>query len=337
MSYSNSSLNSFASCMARYEHNYILHTPPCKPISPHLTFGIMAHDCLYKAGKLRDEAADGLLVPGDYQDVIPSEVLNLDLKATFGINSWEKYFTPIITQIAKYENDCVKELEELNDGPVRIERELKLQIEPARLNDLCGTSLYKEPLVGIIDLLLLTDNHAIILDYKFSSSRKTQDDFDLNSQLPLYAFFVNQLYNIPVRNIKYGYIDIPKKMSDTPAILSNGTLSRAKSANITADFYKQAVIAVHGPDDPVYNCEPGGWYYEAYCAYTFNKPAYLSMQYCDETVYKNVMQDLFNCAKMIEIMKQEKLPFLRKYDAYSCKDCEYLKACKPWLYCGGDE
>ena len=51
MAHSNSSLNSFANCMAKYEHNYILHTPPCKPISPHLTFGIMAHDCLYKAGK----------------------------------------------------------------------------------------------------------------------------------------------------------------------------------------------------------------------------------------------------------------------------------------------
>ena len=50
MAHSNSSLNCFANCMAKYEHNYILHTPPCKPVSPHLTFGTMAHEVLYNAG-----------------------------------------------------------------------------------------------------------------------------------------------------------------------------------------------------------------------------------------------------------------------------------------------
>lgn len=92
MAHSNSSLNSFANCMAKYEHNYILHTPPCKPISPHLTFGIMAHDCLYKAGKLRDEYDDGVIQPGDYEQVIPSEVLYPELKEEFGIESWTKLF-----------------------------------------------------------------------------------------------------------------------------------------------------------------------------------------------------------------------------------------------------
>ena len=43
----------------------------------------------------------------------------------------------------------------------------------------------KQPLVGIIDFLAYTKTEAIILDYKFSSSKKTQDDFDMNSQLPL--------------------------------------------------------------------------------------------------------------------------------------------------------
>ena len=47
--------------MAKYEHNYILHTPPCKPLSPHLPFGTMAHEVLEKAGRLRDEAEDGVV------------------------------------------------------------------------------------------------------------------------------------------------------------------------------------------------------------------------------------------------------------------------------------
>ena len=65
MSHSNSSLNTFAYCMAKYEHSYILHTPPCKPPSPHLEFGTMAHDVLHKAGQLRDEANDGVIAKGE--------------------------------------------------------------------------------------------------------------------------------------------------------------------------------------------------------------------------------------------------------------------------------
>ena len=110
MSHSNSSLNCFANCMAKYEHNYILHTPPCKPISPHLTFGIMAHEVLYKAGKLRDEARDGVVEPGEYQQVIPSEVLYNELKQEFAITSWQGYFRPIIKQTAAYEQQVVDEL-----------------------------------------------------------------------------------------------------------------------------------------------------------------------------------------------------------------------------------
>ena len=33
-----------------------------------------------------------------------------------------------------------------------------------------------------------------------------------------------------------------------------------------------------------------------------------------------------------EIKKFENnMPFVKKYDSYSCKNCEYLKSCKPWL------
>lgn len=334
MSHSNSSLNSFANCMARYEHNYILHTPPCKPISPHLTFGIMAHDCLYKAGKLRDEADDGVLQAGEYQTVIPSEVLYDDLKKEFGIPNWLNYFTPVIKQTAQYERDLVKELIDTQTGNVSVEREIKLQLTVEQLKQL-GYNGITQPLVGVIDCLMYTKTHAIIVDYKFSSSRKTQDDFDMNSQLPLYAMFVHTLYDIPLHNIKYGYIDIPKKSFDMPTLLSNGTLSRSKSQNVSQEMYEKSVVAVHG-EDAYYNCKPGGYYYDIWCNLALNKAAYLSIQYLDMEVYAGVTEDLINTAKMIDFMIANKMPFLKKYDAYSCKSCEYLTACKPWLTVDGD-
>ena len=335
MSHSNSSLNSFANCMARYEHNYILHTQPCKPISPHLTFGIMAHDCLYRAGKLRDEYEDGVLEAGDYQRVIPSEVLYGELKDEFGIMNWQNYFTPVIKQTAAYERQLVKELIDTQTGEVTVEREVKLQLSVEQLKQIGYTNI-NQPIVGVIDCLMYTKTNAIILDYKFSSSKKTQDDFDMNSQLPLYAFLVHINYDIPLHNIRYGYIDIPKKAFDKPTLLSNGTLSRAKNQNVSQEFYEQCVIAVHG-NDPYYNCKEGGYYHDIWNNLALNKAAYLSVQYLDSEVYEGVLNDLINAAKMIDFMIEHKMPFLRKYDSYSCKGCEYLNACKPWLTVEGGE
>ncbi len=330
MSHSNSSLNCFASCMAKYEHNYILHTPPSKPVSPHLTFGTMAHDVLYRAGKLRDEYEDG--VSEGYSTIIPSEVIYQDLKETFKINSWQAYFVPVIKQTAEYEQQLIHNLIETQSGPITVERELKLQLTVEQLHQM-GFTKIQQPFVGIIDCLIYTPKYATIIDYKFSSNRKSQDDFDMNSQLPLYAFFVNKLYNIPLINIQYGYIDIPKQAPDKPTILTNGTLSRSKSQNVTQKMYELAVKAIHG-DDPYYNCKPNGYYYDCWCQMAFNKPAYLSMQWLDGDVYKGVMRDLLNTAEMIDFMKENKMPFLHKYDSYSCKSCEYLTACKPWLEVG---
>ena len=64
MSYSNSSLNTFASCMAKYQHHYIAHTENRydKPASR----SVLWLDCLYKAGLLRDDVADGVVTAGDY-------------------------------------------------------------------------------------------------------------------------------------------------------------------------------------------------------------------------------------------------------------------------------
>ena len=328
MAHSNSSLNCFAACMAKYDHCYVKHTKPCKPPSPHLRFGTIAHEVLYNAGVLRDEYRDGVVDTEQYYNVIPSEILHQDLKNEFAINSWQQYFTPIIKQVAEYEKECIDELK--ND--VQIEREIKLQLTVEQLNQL-GYYEIKQPVVGVIDCLIYNKTSAIILDYKFSTTKKGQDEFDMNSQLPLYALMVHILYDIPLHNIKVGYIDIPKQMFGVPTVLSNGTLSRNKSQNVSKELYEKAVIAIHG-DDEYYNCKPGGYYYDCWCNLAFNKCAYLTMQYIDIDAMEGITEDLMHAAKMIDIMREHNMPFLKKYDAYTCKNCEYLYACKPWLSVG---
>ena len=327
MAHSNSSLNCFAACMKKYEHSYILHTPPCKPLSPHLTFGTMAHDVLHKAGIQRDEIRDGVREKTEYSTVIPSELMHTDLKDTFKIYNWHDYFIPIIKKTAEYEEEMIKSF--TKGSEIHIEREVKLQLTCSDLANL-GLNFIQQPIVGVLDLLIYTKDEAVVLDYKFSNSNKTQDDFDMNSQLPLYALLISYNYGIPVENIRVGYIDIPKKSFDKPILLSDGKLSRSKTQNVMQESYAKYVAAVHD-NDPYYNCEPGGYYYECWCAMANNKPAYLQVQYLDMEAYDGITKDLFDAAEAIDRMKERNMKFLKKYDSYSCKGCEYLKACKPWL------
>lgn len=330
MAHSNSSLNCFANCMVKYRLSYIDKIQPDKPNS-NFEFGTMAHKVLYDAGILRDDVLDGVVSDDEYRQIIPSEVLYNNLKEEFKINNWEEYFIPIIKQVYEYEKKCRCMLR----GKIKIKRELKLQLSPEEMHKV---GLLKQPFVGVIDLLMISNNNqAVILDYKFSNHRKSIDDFNLNSQLQLYAYFVNKIYNIPLRDIWIGYIDIPKMMFDKPILLSNNTLSRSKSQNVLQEEYKRRVIEIHGENNPKYNCEEGGYYYDCYCNLALNKVAYLSLLPVDEEICYNVIGDLIATGIMIDKMTDMKLPYLRKYDSYSCKSCEYLSKCKPYLYMKGGE
>lgn len=329
MSHSNSSLNCFTNCMAKYNFNYILHTTPCKPKSDDLEFGVMAHDVLHKAGELRDKSETNIIDKDEYETVIPSEVTFGSLKMTFGISNWSRYFMPVISKTAEYEKSLSNDLYNTSKNSITIYREKKLQLTVEELKRM-GYKFMREPLVGVIDLLLLADNYATIVDYKFSNKRKTQDNFDIDSQLQIYALLVHVNYGIPLKNIRYGYIDIPKEEFGKPTLLSNGTLSRSKSQNVSQELYEKAVISIHG-DDPYYNCKPGGHYYDCWCNLALNKAAYLSMQYLDLDTYNGIIKDVLDSAELIDIMIEKKLTFAKKYDSYSCIKCEYIDSCKPWL------
>jgi MoaA/NifB/PqqE/SkfB family radical SAM enzyme len=142
--------------------------------------------------------------------------------------------------------------------------------------------------------------------------------------------FVHLLYDIPLHNIRKGYIDIPKQMFEAPILLKNGTLSRSKSMNVSQEMYIAAVKAVH-PDEYEDMLKPGGYYYDIVNELALNKCAYLTCQYLDEEICTNVTNEVLLTAQMIELKKLKNYPFLRKFDSYSCKNCDYKKYCKPYL------
>lgn len=324
MSHSNSSLNCFTVCERKYYYNYVEHLAPETPPSPHLTFGAMAHEVLEKAGALRDNCDAGI---PDYNICIPSELQYPELKDYFGIKNWQTYFTLICKQIAKYEKQLCDEYE----NPV-IERELKLSLTPGEMYEkhLLYEGEATQPLVGVIDLLIMTPTAATIVDYKFSTKKKTQDDFDMNSQLYLYAMLVHEIYGVPLRNIQIAYIDIPKQDFSMPTLLTNGTLSRAKSQNTLQDMYIAAVQALH-PDNWKEAIAPGGYYHDIVNELALNKAAYLQCQYIEMDAYNCIIPQLLDTIRRIEIISKYNLRWLTRFDAYTCKSCEFLHHCKKWL------
>ena len=131
MSHSNTSLNCFASCMKKYEHMYILHTPSDLPPTPHIEFGIMAHDVLYRIGMARDFDENGLALAEHFEKIVPSELLYPELKEYFKINSWHDYFKAVCQQVIAYELQLVKEM----NCPVEIKRELRMQLTVDQLKE----------------------------------------------------------------------------------------------------------------------------------------------------------------------------------------------------------
>lgn len=323
MSHSNTSLNCFTNCMKAYEHTYILKTPHDKPESPHLKLGVLGHKVLQDAGTVRDNMLDDLDEAASV--AIPSELLYQDLKEFFGITSWHEYFYEVLAETYLIEQQECKEF----TSAYEIYREIRLTVPPDQLR-LDGFRGIHNQVVGVIDLLILGKDKATIIDYKFSTKPKGQDNFDMDSQLYLYAYLVHKNFNIPFKNIKIGYIDIGKKQFGEPKVLWNGRLSVDKSQFVLPSTYKKAVLAQHG-NDPVYNCDPGGYYYECYMSLQDNKQAVPNIQQLDIAAMKGIVEDFMKAARLIDKMTEEHEPFLKKFDSYSCKNCDFLSHCKPWL------
>lgn len=324
MNFSNTSLNTYAACQRKFWHNYINHSPKCKPDPLYFAFGEMAHKVLYDAGILRDNTESGDIET--YDTVIPSELMYHDLKEEFGIKNWHSYFTQVCKQVVQYEREEIKILCEESGTDCELYREYEI------------TELFdnRHPVKGIIDLLIISKDrqYATILDYKFSSKQKTQDDFDMNSQLQIYAELVNKRFNVPLRNIRIGYIDIVRSDFERPIVLNNGTLSRAKSQNVSQETYIACVKALE-PERYEAMLAPGGYYYEIVQELANKKIAYLNTQWLDIDAHFSILNDTIcvmdDLAQKLDKENKEAGLFNARFDAYTCKGCEFLKACKPWI------
>lgn len=319
MQHSNSSLNTFNRCMHLYKMIYIDELEPDTP-SLDFEFGKLGHEILCNAGNMRDAGK-----PDEQYSMIPGELEYEGLKEKYGINSWMSYFKDVIDECRRCEEEAIARA--FGNETVSIEREKKIILMPEHLH-----WTVKNPIVGVVDCLIYTRKKAVILDYKFSSRRKTQDDFDENSQLQLYARLVTEEYDIDENDVMIGYIDIPKKAYDMPALLKNGTLSKAKSQNVSAQNYLIGIKAAHGENDPYYNANPGGYYYDIVQELSLNRPAYMSLRMLDIDVYRHILSDINETITLIELLdtKGENL-YPRMYSSYLCDSCEYKKQCKPWL------
>lgn len=308
MAHSQSSVSTYLACEKMYELQYIDRCKPEDKFMPHLEFGVMAHKVLEDAGRMRDSVEAG--VP-DYQVVIPSELMYPMLKDYFNIMSWNKYFIRVCQRVADYEKALIQNMNKQTQSGFEIFREKKFTIP----------SGYQTPHTGIIDLLFLSNDrqYAIIIDYKFSSKQKTQEDFDFNVQLYLYAYFVNKEYGVPLKNIQIGYIDIIKQDSSEPIVLASGKLSKNKAQNVLYEDYIDKIIELNLDVDE---------YKDFLDELKLRDVAYISLEHIDNNNYNTLVKSYLEAVDDIEDKVNRKKPFLRKLDSHSCADCRYKDYCR---------
>lgn len=309
MAHSQSSAGTYLSCQKRYELQYIDRCTPEEKFMPHLEFGSMAHKVLEDAGRLRDSSADEIT---DYTSCIPSESSYPMLKDYFNIMSWERYFSRVCKRVAQYEEALISNIATKSPTGCEIYREKKYSLP----------SGYAQPHTGIIDFMLISNDkqHAIICDYKFSSRVKTQDDFDYNCQLYVYAYAVNQEFGVPIKNIQIGYIDIIKQDSSEPVVLASGALSKSKSQNVLLEDYIDKIIELELDIDD---------YREFLDELRLKDVAYISLQEVNIDTYNVMLTSYMECVDDIERKRSDtNCKFLRKIDSFSCSDCPYKYACR---------
>ena len=308
MAHSQSSIGTYLGCQKMYELQYLEKCKPEEKFMPHLEFGAMAHKVLEQAGHLRDSYEAGI---PDYEQCIPSELMYPLLKDYFNIMSWSRYFIRVCQRVAQYEKALIENLNKKTNSGIEIFREKKCTVP----------SGYTEPNTGVIDLLLLSNDrkYAIIIDYKFSSRVKTQEDFDYNVQLYLYAYFVNKEFGVPLKNIQIGYIDIIKQDSSEPVVLASGKLSKNKNQNVLYEDYIDKIIELDLDIDE---------YRDFLDELKLRDVAYISLEEIDENNYNVLVKSYLEAVDEIEYKKAQKKPFLRKVDSHSCSECRFKQYCR---------
>ena len=312
MAHSQSSVGVYLSCQKRYELQYIKKCKAEERFMPHLEFGSMAHKVLEDAGNLRDSHDAGI---PDYNQCIPSELMYPMLKDYFNIMSWQRYFIRVCKRVAEYERVLIQNISKKTNSGCEIFREKKFSL----------ASGYTNPHTGIIDFLLISNDkqHAIICDYKFSSKVKTQDDFDYNAQLYVYAYAVNREFGVPLKNIQIGYIDIIKQDSSEPIVLKSGELSKSKSQNVLYEDYIDKIIELELDIDN---------YRDFLDELKLRDVAYISLQYIEADTYNIMIKSYMDAVDDIENKRtNSNCKFLRKIDSYSCGDCMFKSDCRKEL------
>ena len=233
------------------------------------------------------EMAHRMLESGE----IPDEMLYPELKEYFKIPSWKLYFETIQDNVTK------------TVGTDRIlYRELRLEDDELDL-------------VGVIDLVTYNDksDKYTLFDYKFTSTPRSTTALKLDEQLILYALLFSRKEKIPIDKIDIGYINIPKKGIDYPAILKNGSLSKASAQSTTYELYLEKIRELD------LNIEDYQDRLDVLKTDTFVK-----------TVRSDVSIDSLKTILMTidNVKKDMNKGYILEKNTFMCEKCEYLKYCK---------
>lgn len=221
--------------------------------------------------------------------VIPDEALYPELKEHFEIPSWKDYFTDIFEEL----DDFFKDYEILH-------REYPIETDDIK---------------GVIDVVARhkTSGKTVIIDYKFSKQKKTDEDVLLDEQMYIYAVVYASQNGLTLDDVAMCYISIPKNNFSKPRVLKTGQLSKDKAQNTTVKKYEQAIeeLGLNRAD------------YEDFLSEIAGKTVLtIAKSYINHDMLMRIMTNIDNVRKDMD------KGYVLEKCSFMCKKCPFVEYCK---------
>lgn len=316
-----SQLQSFLSCRKKWEYGYVEEITP-RVDRPYLTIGKLCHKGMQAAMQYqwewentikycREDAlrVAKLAIMSEHEEYMRSnvfleeEIPDIEQILTDALAVFEQAFWEF--NIEKYE---VLTLKRSGEDIPALELHFKVPCPPTK------------GMHGYIDAILRDKETGLIwcVDYKFRKSLSSDEDEASNIQNAVYAYVCSKMGVQIAGTMTWQHLNVP---TATPAILKNGTVSRAK-IRTTWNAYRSFCVE-HGVDPEPYREEMQEkladieWYRATY-------------EYRNEETIERIWRE---CIKPVarEIKKARTVINYRSLYPWNCMMCQYKNLCQAEL------
>lgn len=309
-----SQIQSYMSCPKKWSYNYIERLTP-RVERPYLTIGKLCHSGMYHSLRCMYYGTDDF-----------NAILDCGLNAIRG--DWERYMNSV-----QFLDEEIPEQDKVLEDALSVFRQalkefdpLKYEVDsvivdgeliPALELHFIVPCAYSKGLHGYIDSILIDKETGIkwCVDYKFRKSLSDDTEEQFNIQNAIYMYACRKMGIDVSGTITWQHKNTPASI---PAILKNGSISRAKISTTWDMYSKFCIDNGQNPDDYIdmkEKLEEIEWY---------RPTCEIRNEETINNMWKNVVVPI---SRSIKYEKKKKSHAVMMFQ-WNCKMCQYASLCQ---------